>query len=67
MSLENLPLYRGWQLLGRQVPKGERAMKILGYSTKKITSSDPTPAKRSRSASCGIRCCPCSTRYPEIR
>ena len=33
--------YRKWQELGRQVRKGERAIKILGYSTKKITRTDP--------------------------
>ncbi len=33
--------YRKWQQLGRQVRKGERAIRILGYSTKKITKTDP--------------------------
>jgi antirestriction protein ArdC len=33
--------YRAWQKIGRQVRKGERAIKILGYSTKKITKTDP--------------------------
>ena len=33
--------YRKWQQLGRQVRKGEKAIKILGYSTKKITKTDP--------------------------
>ena len=33
--------YRKWQELGRQVRKGERAIKIVGYSTKKITKTDP--------------------------
>jgi antirestriction protein ArdC len=33
--------YRKWQELGRQVRKGERSIKILGYSTKKITTTDP--------------------------
>jgi antirestriction protein ArdC len=33
--------YRKWQQLGRQVRNGERAIKILGYSTKKITKTDP--------------------------
>jgi len=33
--------YRTWQRLGRQVRKGEKAIKILGYSTKKITKTDP--------------------------
>jgi antirestriction protein ArdC len=32
--------YRKWQELGRQVRKGEKAIKILGYSTKKITKTD---------------------------
>ena len=33
--------YRAWQQLGRQVREGERAIKILGYSPKKITKTDP--------------------------
>jgi antirestriction protein ArdC len=33
--------FRNWQELGRQVRKGERAIKILGCSTKKITKTDP--------------------------
>jgi antirestriction protein ArdC len=33
--------FRKWQELGRQVRKGEKAIKILGYSTKKITKTDP--------------------------
>ena len=33
--------FRKWQQLGRQVRKGEKAIKILGYSTKKITKTDP--------------------------
>ena len=33
--------YRAWQQLGRQVRKGENALKILGYSIKKITKTDP--------------------------
>ena len=33
--------YRAWQQLGRQVREGEKAIKILGYSTKKITKTDP--------------------------
>lgn len=32
--------FRKWQGLGRQVRKGERALKIFGYSTKKITRDD---------------------------
>lgn len=33
--------FRTWQQLDRQVRKGEKAIKILGYSTKKITTTDP--------------------------
>lgn len=33
--------FRKWQTLGRQVRKGEKAIKILGYSTKKVTKTDP--------------------------
>lgn len=33
--------YRKWHELGRQVRKGERAIRVLGYSTKKITKTDP--------------------------
>ena len=33
--------FRKWQQLDRQVRKGEKAIKILGYSTKKITKTDP--------------------------
>lgn len=33
--------FRKWQQFGRQVRKGEKAIKILGYSTKKITKTDP--------------------------
>lgn len=32
--------YRKWQELGRQVRKGEKALKIFGYSTKKITREE---------------------------
>ncbi len=32
--------FRQWQAKGRQVRKGERAIKIRGYSTKKITQTD---------------------------
>ncbi|TSD93758.1 DUF1738 domain-containing protein [Skermania sp. ID1734] len=32
--------YRQWQARGRQVRKGEKAIKIYGYSTKKITDTD---------------------------
>ena len=32
--------FRKWQELGRQVRKGEKAIKIFGYSTKKITETD---------------------------
>lgn len=33
--------FRKWQQLDRQVRRGEKAIKILGYSTKKITKTDP--------------------------
>lgn len=33
--------FRKWQQLNRHVRKGEKAIKILGYSTKKITKTDP--------------------------
>jgi len=33
--------FRAWQGKGRQVRKGERGIKILGYSTKKTTEEDP--------------------------
>lgn len=32
--------YRKWQSVGRQVRKGEKAIKIFGYSTKKFTETD---------------------------
>lgn len=32
--------FRQWQAKGRQVRKGEKGIKILGYSTKKITTED---------------------------
>src|SRR5699024_3872052 len=34
--------FRKWQSLGRQVRKGERAIKIFGFAKKKITDDDPT-------------------------
>lgn len=33
--------FRKWQQLDRQVRRGEKAIKILGYSTKKVTKIDP--------------------------
>ncbi len=33
--------FRAWQGKGRQVRKGQRAIKILGYSTKTTTEEDP--------------------------
>jgi antirestriction protein ArdC len=32
--------FRKWQGLGRQVRKGEKAIRIFGYSTKKVTEED---------------------------
>ena len=37
--------FRKWQQLGRQVRKGEKAIKILGYSTKKVTKTDLATAE----------------------
>ncbi|MGD7708112.1 ArdC-like ssDNA-binding domain-containing protein [Microlunatus sp. Y2014] len=34
--------FRKWQSLGRQVRKGERAIKIFGFAKKKITDDDTT-------------------------
>ena len=33
--------FRQWQAKGRQVRRGEKAIKIFGYSTKKVTEEDP--------------------------
>ena len=33
--------FRAWQKLGRQVRKGERAIRIYGYSTRTVTDTDP--------------------------
>jgi hypothetical protein len=33
--------FRQWQARGRQVRKGEKSIKIFGYSTKKYTQEDP--------------------------
>jgi antirestriction protein ArdC len=32
--------FRTWQAVGRQVRKGEKALRIFGYSTKKVTEQD---------------------------
>lgn len=32
--------FRKWQSMGRQVRKGEKSLKIFGYSTKKFTTTD---------------------------
>lgn len=32
--------FRKWQALGRQVRKGEKSLRIFGYSTKKVTEQD---------------------------
>ena len=37
---ERVAGFRKWQALGRQVRKGEKALRIFGYSTKKITEQD---------------------------
>ncbi|WP_045825031.1 ArdC-like ssDNA-binding domain-containing protein [Williamsia herbipolensis] len=33
--------FRKWQELGRQVRKGEKAIRIFGFSSKKVTETDP--------------------------
>ncbi|MDD9205758.1 ArdC family protein, partial [Georgenia sp. 10Sc9-8] len=33
--------FKQWQAKGRQVRTGEKALKIFGYATKKITEEDP--------------------------
>ncbi|MBT0568588.1 ArdC-like ssDNA-binding domain-containing protein [Williamsia sp. CHRR-6] len=33
--------FRTWQSLGRQVRKGEKAIRIFGFSSKKVTETDP--------------------------
>jgi hypothetical protein len=33
--------FRAWQVKGRQVRKGERSIRIRGYSTRKVTDTDP--------------------------
>ncbi len=47
--------FRAWQGKGRQVRKGQRAIKILGYSTKTTTEEDPTTGEETT---------PVSARYP---
>jgi hypothetical protein len=37
---ERVAGFRKWQGLGRQVRKGEKAVRIFGYSTKKVTEED---------------------------
>jgi antirestriction protein ArdC len=37
---ERVAGFRKWQSLGRQVRKGEKAVRIFGYSTKKVTEED---------------------------
>ncbi|WP_410842695.1 ArdC family protein, partial [Paraburkholderia sp. BR14264] len=37
---ERVAGFRTWQSLGRQVRKGEKALRIFGYSTKKVTEQD---------------------------
>ena len=59
--------YRIWQQLGRQTRTGEKAIKILGYSTTKITKPIQTRATRSRTGWRASRCGACSTGYLEIR
>jgi antirestriction protein ArdC len=37
---ERVAGFRTWQAVGRQVRKGEKALRIFGYSTKKVTEQD---------------------------
>ncbi|MBT1633268.1 ArdC-like ssDNA-binding domain-containing protein [Curtobacterium flaccumfaciens] len=37
---ERVAGFRTWQALGRQVRKGEKSLRIFGYSTKKVTEQD---------------------------
>jgi antirestriction protein ArdC len=37
---ERVAGFRKWQALGRQVRKGEKSLRIFGYSTKKVTEQD---------------------------
>ena len=39
--------FRKWQELGRQVRKGERAIRIFGFSSKKVTETDPATGEES--------------------
>ncbi len=53
--------FRQWQAKGRQVRKGERSIKIRGFSTKKVTETD-TETGDEVERSCGDSpCCRCST------
>ncbi|GAA1890293.1 ArdC-like ssDNA-binding domain-containing protein [Williamsia serinedens] len=40
--------FRTWQSLGRQVRKGERAIRIFGFSSKKVTETDPATGEESQ-------------------
>lgn len=39
--------FRTWQSLGRQVRKGEKAIRIFGFSSKKVTETDPATGEES--------------------
>lgn len=39
--------FRKWQELGRQVRKGEKAIRIFGFSSKKVTETDPATGEES--------------------
>jgi len=45
--------FRKWQELGRQVRKGEKAIRIFGFSSKKVLETDPATARSPRPASPG--------------
>ena len=60
LILRQMPLatqvagFRKWQSLGRQVRKGEKAIRIFGYATKKIDTTDeagPTTTENATKAS----------------
>ncbi len=57
---ERVAGFRKWQALGRQVRKGEKSLRIYGYSTKKVTEQDENGEDVEKRYP-GSRSCPCST------
>ncbi|MDP4331979.1 ArdC-like ssDNA-binding domain-containing protein [Curtobacterium sp. A7_M15] len=45
---ERVAGFRKWQALGRQVRKGEKSLRIFGYSTKKVTEEDENGETREK-------------------